>query len=71
MRGTIEDTDKEQDELEAELRKMEQELADVIELQQSAQGIVVQKRDEAIAGYAAERATRTAIQEGRWYKYEE
>jgi dynactin complex subunit len=71
MRETIEDTDKEQDELEAELRKMEQELADVVELQQSAQSVVDQKRDQAIAGYAEERATRAATTEGRWYRYEE
>jgi len=71
LRETIEDTDKEQDELEAELRKMEQELANVIELQQSAQSIVDQKRNKAVVGYADERAARNAMAEERWYRYEE
>jgi len=71
MRGYVEDADQKQDKMELDLRKMEQELADVVELQQSAQPIVDQNRDEAVAGYAEERATRAAVAEGRWYRYEE
>lgn len=71
IKQLVEYADKEQDKMEIDLRKMEQELGDVVELQQSAQSIVDQKRDEAIAGYAEERATRAAVAEGRWYRYEE
>jgi len=71
MKQLVEYADKEQDKMEVDLRKMEQELGDVVELQQSAQRIVDHKRDEAVAGYAEERATRAAVAEGRWYRYEE
>jgi hypothetical protein len=71
MKELVEYAGEEQDKMEVDLRKMEQESGDVVELQQSAQSIVEQKRDEAIAGYAEEKATRIAMAEGRWYRYEE
>ena len=71
MKQIVENADKEQDKMEANLREIENELASVFELQQSAQSIVDQKRDETIAGYAEERATRATMAEGGWYKYGE
>jgi hypothetical protein len=71
MKQIVENSDKEQDKMEANLQEIENELADVIELQQSAQRIVDQKRDEALRGWAEEKATRIAMAEGRWYRYEE
>jgi hypothetical protein len=71
IKDIVEEGDMEQDKMEADLREMEQELADVIELQQSAQSILTQKRDEALAGWAEEKATRIAMAEGTWYRYQE
>jgi hypothetical protein len=71
MKGLVKCADKEQDKMEVDLRRMEQELADVVDLQQSAQSIVDQKRDEALAGWAEEKVTRIAMAAGRWYRYEE
>ena len=71
MKKLVEYADKEQDKMEIDLRKMEQELADVVELQQSAQSTVDQKRDEALRGWVEEKATRIAMAEGRWYRYQE
>jgi hypothetical protein len=71
MKENVEEGDTEQDKMEVDLRRMENELADVVELQQSAQDIVDQKRDEALAGWAEEKATRIAMSEGKWYRYEE